>query len=116
MNLLIEELQEYLEPHLRNSFAIFHEVSKPVGCEDAAIIGFSVLYKRLIERVGCEYVDCGHTPQGVLVVMFSKDNQNYAARVGRSESTGELDVVIDKRDSAWHRTEAIHEDINGHSD
>ena len=101
MNLLMEEIQEFLEPKLRNSYTILDEVSRPRGYTDNFITGAKVGFKMQLEKIGCSLEDCGVTGLGSLVLMFSKDNQNYAAVVGKSESTGEVKFQLTKRNQNW---------------
>ena len=107
--LLAEELQEYLEPKILNSYQILDQVSRPHGCEEAYLLGAGVGYKGYLEKIGCTFIDAGITEADHLGVMFRHDRSGIKWQVASGLEQGVVQFYISAIDerNQWDTSEDL---------
>jgi hypothetical protein len=94
LELLLEELQEVLEPKLINSFNLFNEISKPAGCEEAYIVGATLNYRNHLNEIGCTLLDMGETQAGHIGICFRYDRTGNEFQCVSGLDDGVIDFKI----------------------
>lgn len=77
LELLVEELREYLEPKIITSFNIFNEVSRPSGYGESFLTGMVISYRVHMEQIGCTLLDVGETEEGHIGICFRFDRTGH---------------------------------------
>ena len=88
LELLMEELQEVLQPKMIISFNLFNEISRPSGYGDRFLTGACLNYKYFLTEIGCTLLDMGETEDGHLGICFrfNRTGQEFQVVSGLNEN------------------------------
>ena len=94
LQLLMDELQERLEPKLRNSYGILDEVSRPRGYTESFMIGARLNWTNVLKEIGCTLLDMGITEADHIGVCFRHDHSGAEFQVASGLIKDQVDFKI----------------------